>query len=140
MYIYCIWISPTFSMKGECSAIYMYTHSTYILTCVYIYSYMYVYACMFIGIYMYVNTHVSEYFSLAFFVPVKSLILKSHLRNHLSNYGFSSHLSKLLPPSFYPPLAIPQPLYFSFFLLNTNYRLFCYIFYMLFIVFYCLSL
>lgn len=76
MYIYCIWISPTFSMKGECSAIYMYTHSTYILTCVYIYSYMYVYACMFIGIYMYVNTHVSEYFSLAFFVPVKSLILK----------------------------------------------------------------
>lgn len=135
MYIYCIWISPTFSMKGECSDTYMYTHSTYILTCVHIYSciYMYVYVGMFIGIYMYVNTHVSEYFSLAFFVPVKSLILKV-------NYGFSSHLSKLLPPSFYPPLAIPQPLYFSFFLLNTNYRSFCYIFYMLFIVFYCLSL
>lgn len=37
---------------------------------------MYVYACMFTDIYMYINTHVPEYFSLAFFVPVKSLILK----------------------------------------------------------------
>ena len=37
---------------------------------------MYVYACMFTGIYMCINTHVPEYFSLAFFVPVKSLILK----------------------------------------------------------------
>lgn len=37
---------------------------------------MYVYACMFIGIYMYINTHMPEYFSLAFFVTVKMLILK----------------------------------------------------------------
>ena len=71
---------PNLLSEGGNAVTYICIHTVHIYSLAYIYSYiyMYVYACKFIGIYIYIyiNTHVSEYLSLAFFVPVKSLILK----------------------------------------------------------------
>ena len=69
---------PNLLSEGGNAVTYICIHTVhiYLLVYIYIFIYMYVYACMFTGIYMYINTHVPEYFSLAFFVPVKSLILK----------------------------------------------------------------